>query len=119
MNMAARQIIILIACAAFSLASSGAELLYVYSSSCPSCMRFERDVGRIYAKTEEAQRAPMIRLTIAELETHTLNACIADEVVGTPTFIMLNKCEELDRIVGYSTDELFWLGMHRMLNQIP
>lgn len=99
--------------------AAAADLLYVYSKSCPSCLRFDRDVGEIYPRTQESSRAPMTKVTMDELADHPLGACIGEEVFGTPTFIMLNQCTELDRIVGYSTDELFWLGLNRMLNQLP
>ena len=99
--------------------AAAAELVYVYSPTCGACQAFERDVGGIYDRTEEAGRAPLVRVDIEAWPSHPLADCTAGEVIGTPTFILVDQCRELDRISGYSSDELFWLGMQRMLNALP
>jgi hypothetical protein len=94
-----------------------AELLYVYSPDCPACRKFDAEVGRIYPRTPEAQRMPMRRVLFSEWQAGRIadTACAARPVVGTPTFLLINDCAELERITGYSTDEGFWMGVARML----
>jgi hypothetical protein len=110
---------ILIGIAGWCSGGAAAELVYVYSPTCGACKAFERDVGGIYDRTEEAERAPMVRIDIEAWPSHPLVECTEGEVIGTPTFILVDQCRELDRISGYSSDELFWLGMQRMLNGLP
>jgi hypothetical protein len=93
-----------------------AELLYVYSPDCPACRKFDAEAGRIYPRTPEAQRMPMRRVLFSEWQAGRIaeTACAASPVVGTPTFLLIHDCAELERITGYSTDEGFWMGVARM-----
>ena len=93
-----------------------AELLYVYAPDCPACRKFDAEAGRIYPKTPEAQQMPMRRILLADWQAGRVadRACAAAPVVGTPTFLLLQDCTELERITGYSTDEGFWMGLSRM-----
>lgn len=94
-----------------------AELLYVYSPDCPACRKFDAEAGRIYPRTPEAQRMPMRRVLFSEWQAGRIaeSACAARPVVGTPTFVLIHDCVELERITGYSTDEGFWMGVARMV----
>jgi len=110
-------------CAFFLLllaqSSLGDELVYIYGPDCGACMKWQQDIGPIYAKTDEAKRLPLIKITLQDWQTgkHPLANCKIGPVHGTPTFIQVFQCEELDRIVGYSNDELFWLALGRMANR--
>jgi hypothetical protein len=104
---------------AFAPTSQGDELLYVYGPACGACMKWQQDIGPIYAKTHEAKQLPLIKVTLDDWQAgrHPLTHCKIGPVMGTPTFIQVFQCEELDRIVGYSNDELFWLALGRMANR--
>jgi hypothetical protein len=110
---------LLFAACLLSLPLRAAELVYVYSPGCAACGHFDQEIGRIYDRTDEATQAPITKIDFEHWAEHPLNSCADDAVVGTPTFIMLNECHEVDRIVGYSNDELFWLALQRMLNRLP
>ena len=95
-------------------------LIYIYSPECGACRQFDREVGPIYEKTTESLALPLERVLIDEWQAdrHQLVECASAEVIGTPTFLQIRNCQELDRITGYSDAELFWLGHRRMMNRI-
>jgi len=95
-------------------------LIYIYSPECDACRQFDREVGPIYSKTHGSFTLPLERVLIDDWQTnrHQLVECASEEVIGTPTFLQIRNCQELDRITGYSDAELFWLGHRRMINRI-
>ena len=95
-------------------------LIYIYSPECGACRKFDREVGLIYSKTDESLTLPLERVLIDDWQAnrHQLVECASAEVIGTPTFLQIWKCQELDRITGYSDAELFWLGHRRMMNRV-
>ena len=95
-------------------------LIYIYSPECGACRQFDLEVGPIYEKTAESLALPLERVLIDEwkADRHQLVECASAEVIGTPTFLQIRNCQELDRITGYSDAELFWLGHRRMMNRI-
>ena len=95
-------------------------LIYIYSPECGACRQFDSEVGSIYEKTAESLALPLERVLIDEWQAdrHQLVECASAEVIGTPTFLQIRNCQELDRITGYSDAELFWLGHRRMMNRI-
>ena len=100
--------------------SNSPVLIYIYSPECGACRQFDREVGPIYEKTAESLALPLERVLIDDWQAdqHQLVECASTEVIGTPTFLQIRDCQELDRITGYSDAELFWLGHHRMINRI-
>ena len=94
------------------------RLVYVYSPDCGACMKFDKEVGAIYDKTKESTQLPMIKIELGQWQQgdHSLRQCDTQDVFTTPTFIHLQDCIEVDRITGYSSDELFWFALERMDN---
>ena len=100
--------------------SDSPVLIYIYSPECGACRQFDGEVGAIYPKTDESPSLPMERVLIYDWQAkrHQLVECASAAVIGTPTFLQIQNCQELDRISGYSDAELFWLGHRRMMNRI-
>ena len=100
--------------------SDSPVLIYIYSPECGACRQFDREVGLIYEKTAESLALPLEQVLIDDWQAdhHHLVECASAEVIGTPTFLQILDCKELDRITGYSDAELFWLGHRRMMNRI-
>ena len=100
--------------------SDSPVLIYIYSPECGACRKFDREVGQMYSKTDESPTLPLERVLIDDWQAdrHQLVECASAEVIGTPTFLQIRNCKELDRITGYSDAELFWLGLRRMINRI-
>ncbi len=108
------------ACGDAAASSDSPVLIYIYSPECGACRQFDREVGPIYDKTDESLALPLERVWIDDWQAsrHRLVECASVDVIGTPTFLQIRDCQELDRITGYSDAELFWLGHRRMMNRI-
>ena len=87
-------------------AYSQTALVMLTDKACPYCQAWEREVGKIYSKTDLAQKFPLIRLELED-EKSEFNINF-NEVRGTPTFIFLRDNNEIGRIEGFSDAEMFW-----------
>ena len=92
------------------------ELLYIFAPDCAACQQFDEEVLSYYDKADEARRLPIIKIRLSDWQAgiHVKSACKTQPVQVTPTFVALLNCEEQDRIVGYSQEELFWMALHRI-----
>ena len=98
---------------AAAIPAAAAELVMVEEPGCPWCARFIAEIGPIYPKTDEARRAPLVRIDIREADRHI---ALERRVVFTPTFVLVEDGRELDRMEGYGGDEFFWVLLNRMLD---
>ncbi len=99
-----------------SCTATAVELLIVESDDCPYCQRFHAEIGVAYPKTEEGKVAPLRILQLGEAMPDPY-ADIKPATV-TPTFILVDKNKEVDRIVGYPGDEYFWFLLGQMLEKL-
>lgn len=100
------RLLVLLVSLAVGLPAAAAELVMFEAAGCPYCARWNREIARIYPKTEEGRRAPLRRVDIAAPRPADL-AGIAN-IVYTPTFVLIENGKEIGRIVGYGGDEIFW-----------
>jgi hypothetical protein len=84
--------------------SHAAELLFVERAGCPYCAKWDREVSRPYANSDEGKRAPLRRHALENGQP----AGIASPVRFTPTFILMEDGREIGRIIGYMDDHSFW-----------
>jgi thioredoxin-related protein len=96
--------------------ADAAELVVFGNARCPYCLAWEREIGRTYAKTREAQQAPLRRIDIGERLPADLDRL--KEVRVTPTFVLVEQGREIGRIVGYSGSQHFWPPLHRLLAKV-
>ena len=83
-----------------------AELVMFHSKSCPWCAAWDRDIGKIYDKTNEA-RVLKLRRVDADRETDG-GVKLARPVEVTPTFVIVACGREVGRILGYPGEDHFW-----------
>jgi thioredoxin-related protein len=103
--------------AGLSVAANAAELVVFGSARCPYCLAWEREIGHGYAKSSEAQRAPLRRLDIDARRPGDLARL--REVEVTPTFVLVDdEGREAGRIVGYSGRQVFWPQLRRLLAKL-
>ena len=109
-----------LAMVAWATADSDVNLVYIYSPTCGACQQFDREVAPIYPKTREAQLLPLRKIDLEAWRSGQtpFTDCSLPAVLGTPTFIHMRGCEEIDRVTGYSDQELFWLSLGRMVNRV-
>ncbi len=96
--------------------STAAELLVVSDRRCGPCILFEREVGSIYAKTEEGRIAP--RRTLRHGSAPPAEYAFVGQPKVAPTFVLVDRGREIGRFEGYGSDELFWMNLTVLLNRI-
>ncbi|MAA74863.1 MAG: hypothetical protein CMN28_09165 [Salinisphaeraceae bacterium] len=91
------------------------QLLMFELPNCAACAAFEADVGGTYDQTDEASVAPLRRLPFG---SDPPGIALNGEVQVSPTFVLIRQGREIDRFVGYTRDEAFWMSLNRLLNQL-
>lgn len=99
------------------VAVEAAELVYVHQAGCGYCVRWERDVGATYPRTEEGRRAPLRPIELRDEKLKSLK--LSRGVRYTPTFLLVENGAEIGRIEGYSGEDFFWGRLARLLDQLP
>lgn len=89
-----------------TLSAQADELVMFQQDGCPYCAAWNRDIGKVYAKTDEAKLLPLRRVDIHVARPADLQAI--EGIRFTPTFVVLHCGREEARIVGYQSDEQFW-----------
>jgi hypothetical protein len=102
------------ACALAVVAGSShaAELVMFRRDGCPWCALWDREIGRIYAKTDLGRQAP---LRMVDLQRGAAGVRVRSPIIYTPTFVLAEDGEELGRIEGYPGDGFFWGLLERLL----
>ena len=73
---------------------------------CVWCQRWNREIGPVYDKTDEAKVLPLRRIDVDR--DKATGVTLESPVRWTPTFVVIDDGREIARIVGYSSDESFW-----------
>lgn len=95
--------------------AAAAELIMFEEDGCVYCARWKNEIGPIYPKTPEAVYAPLTMQNIAQPVPDTI--ALAQAVVFTPTFVLVEDGQELGRIEGYPGEEMFWWMLARLLSE--
>jgi len=93
------------------------ELVMFQQAGCPYCAAWDRHIGRIYAKTDEAKLLRLRRVDIHAPRPPDLRD--VHGVVFTPTFVVMHCGREAARITGYISDDQFWGLLDEALKRIP
>ena len=83
-----------------------AELIMFEEAGCVWCDTFNREIGPIYAKTTEGQRAPLRRVNIDYPLPKDLSFLVVERLA--PLFILVDNGREVGRIRGYPGEDNFW-----------
>ena len=115
-SFTSRVLAFLLASLVFSTVSLAANLVVIEQDFCPYCDKFNREIASAYPKTKEGQLAPLRRLDLHEPWPEDLSAVRIERM--TPTFILVEDGQEVDRLVGYPGDEFFWFLLGEMLAKL-
>mgnify|MGYP001197750351 FL=1 len=109
-------ILILIVIFLSSLKSSFADdkLLMITADYCIYCQIWEKEIGKIYPKTDISKNFPLEKIELDEQSV--INDIGNYETKITPTFIFFKEKEEIGRITGYSSAEMFWWQVDEILD---
>ena len=94
------------------------KLLMITADYCIYCQIWEKEIGNIYPKTEISKSFPLERI---ELDEYLFDNDIDDtnnyETKITPTFVFYRGNNEIGRITGYSSAEMFWWQVDEILDR--
>nr|PZN76044.1 MAG: hypothetical protein DIU57_17750 [Pseudomonadota bacterium] len=88
------------------------KLILVADPGCPYCARWEEEVGKAYAASEEGRFAPLERRERDDPEVKKFG-----NIIYSPTFILVRDGVEVGRIVGYPGPDFFWGLLGKLLEQ--
>lgn len=75
-------------------------------AGCVWCETFDREIGPVYPKTAEGQRAPLRRVNIDHPLPADLDFIAVERLA--PLFVLVDKGREVGRIRGYPGEDHFW-----------
>ena len=85
---------------------------------CIYCQIREKEIGKIYPKTEISKSFPLERIELDEyLFDNDINDTNNYETKITPTFVFFRGSNEIGRITGYSSAEMFWWQVDEILDR--
>ena len=91
------------------------KLIMITADYCVYCQIWEKEIGKIYPKTDISKSFPLERI---ELDEYLIsNDSGNNETIGTPTFVFFKEKEEIGRIIGYSSAEMFWWQVDEILDR--
>lgn len=83
------------------------KFLFFTDNSCPYCKWWEKDISKVYPKTEFSKIFKLIRISYnRKFDYQSLG--LKAPVSGVPTFVLVFKGNEIGRIQGYNGPEMFW-----------
>ena len=97
--------------------SQSAELIMMEQDACPWCERWHEEIGSIYNKTAEGKIAPLRVVNIHSEWPEDLKDIRIERF--TPTFVLIENGQEIDRLRGYTGDEFFWFLIGEMFKKLP
>ena len=101
----------------FPSLARAAELIMFHDVHCVWCARFDAEIGPVYAKTKEGQRAPLRRVDVAKPVPPELAFIEAERL--TPLFVLIDNGREIGRIRGYPGEDHFWGLLGMLLAKLP
>ena len=94
------------------------KLLMITADYCIYCQIWEKEIGKIYPKTEISKSFLLERIELDEyLFDNDKNDTINYETKITPTFVFYRGSKEIGRITGYSSAEMFWWQVDEILDR--
>jgi thioredoxin-related protein len=96
-----------------ALAPSRLEIVVVEEPNCLYCSLFRRDLFPAYAGSPRAREVPMRFLDAREVATSRLS--LKSPISVVPTILVLADSEEIGRIPGYATREIFFSSINALL----
>ena len=94
------------------------KLLMITADYCIYCQIWEKEIGNIYPKTEISKSFPLERIELDEyLFDNDINDTDNYKTKITPTFVFYRGNNEIGRITGYSSAEMFWWQVDEILDR--
>ena len=92
------------------------QLLMLEQDGCAYCEQWHDEIGEIYPKTWEGKKAPLRQIDIHDPWPTDLENIKSD--IFTPTFVLIDKDQEIGRLRGYAGDEFFWFLLDELMEKL-
>ena len=95
--------------------SAETKLYMLTDDKCIYCIVWEKQIGKIYSKTDISKAFPLHRIHINEIDKLEKKALFNTNI--TPTFVFYRNDKEIGRIKGYSNPEMFWWQVDEIIEK--
>lgn len=99
-----------------SSAAIAQQLLMLEQEGCAYCEQWHEEIGEIYPKTWEGKKAPLRQIDIHDPWPTDLENIKSD--IFTPTFVLIDKDQEIGRLRGYAGDDFFWFLLDELMEKL-
>ena len=82
---------------------------------CPWCAKWDAEVGGVYDKTWEGERAPLRRLSMHP--PYPSDLAFITNIIYSPTFVLVRGRKEIGRIVGYPGEAHFYVQLSQLIEK--
>ena len=89
-------------------------MIMITDKNCLYCIVWEKQIGKIYPKTEIAKKFPLYRIEVKNFVNYTKYDLKKTNI--TPTFIFIKNDNETGRIEGYTNPEMFWWQVDEIID---
>ena len=89
-------------------------MIMITDKNCLYCIVWEKQIGKIYPKTEIAKKFPLHRIEVKNFANYTRYDLKKTNI--TPTFIFIKNDNETGRIEGYTNPEMFWWQVDEIID---
>ena len=89
-------------------------MLMITDKSCLYCIIWEKQIGKIYPKTEISKKFPLFRIQVKDFDNYKKYNLKKTNI--TPTFIFIKNTYEKGRIEGYTNPEMFWWQVDEIID---
>ena len=89
-------------------------IIMITDKNCLYCIVWEKQIGKIYPKTEIAKKFPLHRIEVKNFVDYTKYDLKKTNI--TPTFIFIKNDNEVGRIEGYTNPEMFWWQVDEIID---
>ena len=95
-------------------AKDASLMIMITDKNCLYCIVWEKQIGKIYPKTEIAKKFPLHRIEVKNFVNYTKYDLKKTNI--TPTFIFIKNDNEAGRIEGYTNPEMFWWQVDEIID---
>ena len=95
-------------------AKENSLMLMITDKNCLYCIIWEKQIGKIYPKTDIAKKFPLQRIEVKNFINYKKYDLKKTNI--TPTFILIKNTKEEGRIEGYTNPEMFWWQVDEIMD---
>ena len=95
-------------------AKENSLMLMITDKTCLYCIIWEKQIGKIYPKTEISKRFPLSRIEVKDFASYKKYNLKKTDI--TPTFIFIKDTREKGRIQGYTNPDMFWWQVDEIID---